>query len=246
MNRVVFVDTRCYKDLSFLDKINLKEGDYAFIPVLNRRQISMFAAVERSYEVGFCFREELRDVDSFISDAAYSLLEMFANKCCSIEIITQDIMLWDSLVDMHKRLPYSSSSLCWLNRSTRKGTVSPKEREDGSQRRKVTLDESKITLDKSGVTFNTVNIFNYNLTKLKSQYGKVTKASFEKYIYYFAMNFIKTKNVKEFYDLIGLVSDEIVKIELLEDFLKTVYDCHGEELFDLIKSEYAKAIQIIY
>lgn len=246
MNRVVFVDTRCYKDLSFLDKINLKEGDYAFIPVLNRRQISMFAAVERSYEVGFCFREELRDVDSFISDAAYSLLEMFANKCCSIEIITQDIMLWDSLVDMHKRLPYSSSSLCWLNRSTRKRDVSPKEREDGSQRRKVTLDESKITLDKSGVTFNTVNIFNYNLTKLKSQYGKVTKASFEKYIYYFAMNFIKTKNVKEFYDLIGLVSDEIVKIELLEDFLKTVYDCHGEELFDLIKSEYAKAIQIIY
>lgn len=239
MRRVVFVDTRFYNDLGFLDRINLKEGDYAFIPTLNRRQISMFATVERSYEVGFCFREELSDVDSFISDAAYSLLEMFANKCCSIEIITQDIMLWDSLVDMHKRLPYSSSSLCWLNRSTRKRDVSPKEREDGSQRRKVTL-------DKSGVTFNTVNIFNYNLTKLKSQYGKVTKASFEKYIYYFAMNFIKTKNVKEFYDLIGLVSDEIVKIELLEDFLKTVYDCHGEELFDLIKSEYAKSIQLIY
>lgn len=253
MSRVVFVDTRFYKDLSFLDKINLKEGDYAFIPVLNRRQISMFAAVERSYEVGFCFREELRDVDSFIGDAAYSLLEMFANKCCSIEIITQDIMLWDSLVDMHKRLPYSSSSLCWLNRSTRKRDVSPKERETSFKRREdssdtvvANLDESKITLDKSGVTFNTVNIFNYNLTKLKSQYGKVTKASFEKYIYYFAMNFIKTKNVKEFYDLIGLVSDEIVKIELLEDFLKTVYDCHGEELFDLIKSEYAKAIQLIY
>lgn len=26
MNRVVFVDTRFYKDLNFLDKINLKEG----------------------------------------------------------------------------------------------------------------------------------------------------------------------------------------------------------------------------
>ena len=239
MNRVVFVDTRFYNDLSFLDRLNLKEGDYVFIPALNKRHISMFAGVKKVYEVAVCFREELRDVSSFIYNVACNLLEEFADKCCSIQIITQDMFLWDSLVDMNSRLlsPLSSSSLSWLNRGTEKKTVFPKE--DGTQRRKVTL-------DKSGVTFNTVNIFNYNLTKLKSQYGKVTKASFEKYIYYFAMNFIKTKNVKEFYDLIGLVSDEIVKIELLEDFLKTVYDCHGEELFDLIKSEYAKAIQLIY
>lgn len=238
MRRVVFVDTRFYNDLGFLDRINLKEGDYAFIPTLNRRQISMFATVERSYEVGFCFREELSDVDSFISDAAYSLLEMFANKCCSIEIITQDIMLWDSLVDMHKRLPYSSSSLCWLNRSTRKRDVSPKEREDGSQRRKVAL-------DKSGVTFNAVNLFNYNLTKLKSQYGKVTKSDFEKYVHCFARNFIKHKNLKDFYDSIGLVSNGVVRVELLEDFLKTIYDCHGVVLFNLIKEDYARLVKVV-
>lgn len=238
MCRVVFVDTRFYNDLGFLDRINLKEGDYAFIPALNRRHINMFVGMNRSYEVAVCCREELRDVDSFVCDAAYNVIETFANKGCSIEIVTQDKVLCNTLLDMNRRLS-SSSSLSWVNRATDKKTVFPKEREDGTQRRKVTL-------DKSGVTFNAVNIFNYNLTKLKSQYGKVTKASFEKYIYYFAMNFIKTKNVKEFYDLIGLVSDEIVKIELLEDFLKTVYDCHGEELFDLIKSEYAKSIQLIY
>ena len=238
MRRVVFVDTRFYNDLGFLDRINLKEGDYAFIPALNRRHINMFVGMNRSYEVAVCCREELRDVDSLVCDAAYNVIETFVDKGCSIEIVTQDKVLCNTLIDMNRRLS-SSSSLSWVNRATDKKTVSPKEREDGSQRRKVTL-------DKSGVTFNTVNIFNYNLTKLKSQYGKVTKASFEKYIYYFAMNFIKTKNVKEFYDLIGLVSDEIVKIELLEDFLKTVYDCHGEELFNLIKSEYAKAIQLIY
>lgn len=236
MRRVVFVDTRFYNDLGFLDRINLKEGDYAFIPALNRRHINMFVGMNRSYEVAVCCREELRDVDSFVCDAAYNVIEMFVDKGCSIEIVTQDKVLCNTLIDMTRRLS-SSSSLSWVNRATDKKTVSPKE--DGTQRRKVTL-------DKSGVTFNAVNIFNYNLTKLKSQYGKVTKASFEKYIYYFAMNFIKTKNVKEFYDLIGLVSDEIVKIELLEDFLKTVYDCHGEELFDLIKSEYAKSIQLIY
>ena len=240
MNRVVFIDTRFYNDLSFLDRLNLKEGDYVFIPALNKRHISMFAGVKKVYEVAVCFREELRDVSSFVYNVACNLLEEFADKCCSIQIITQDMFLWDALVDMNGRLlsPLSSSSLSWLNRGTEKKTVSPKEREDETQRRKVTL-------DKSGVTFNAVNLFNYNLTKLKSQYGKVTKLDFEKYVYCFARNFIKHKNLKDFYDSIGLVSNGVVRLELLEDFLKTIYDCHGVELFNLIKEEYAKLIKVV-
>lgn len=238
MNRVVFVDTRFYNDLGFLDRLNLKEGDYAFIPALNKRHINMFVGMNRSYEVAVCCREELRGVDSFIYDAAYNVMETFANKCCSIEIITQDMALCDTLLDMHKRIssPLSPSSLSWINRATDKKTVFPKE--DGTQRRKVTL-------DKSGVTFNAVNLFNYNLTKLKSQYGKVTKSDFEKYVLCFARNFIKHKNLKDFYDSIGLVSNEVVRVELLEDFLKTIYDCHGVELFNLIKVDYAKLVKLV-
>ena len=236
MNRVVFVDTRFYNDLGFLDRINLKEGDYAFIPALNKRHINMFIGMNRSYEVAVCFREELRDVDSFVCDAAYNVIETFADKGCSIEIVTQDKVLCNTLLDMNRRLS-SSSSLSWVNRATDKKTVSPKEREDETQRRKVTL-------DKSGVTFNAVNIFNYNLTKLKSHYGKVTKLDFEKYVYCFARNFIKHKNLKDFYDSIGLVSNGVVSVELLEDFLKTIYDCHGVVLFNLIKEDYARLVKV--
>ena len=237
MRRVVFVDTRFYNDLGFLDRINLKEGDYAFIPALNKRHINMFIGMNRSYEVAVCCREELSGVYPFICDAAYNVIEEFADKHFSIEIITEDIALWDTLVDMHRRLssPLSSSSLSWLNRGTEKKTVSPKE--DGTQRRKVAL-------DKSGVTFNAVNLFNYNLTKLKSQYGKVTKSDFEKYVHCFARNFIKHKNLKDFYDSIGLVSNGVVRVELLEDFLKTIYDCHGVALFNLIKEDYARLVKV--
>mgnify|MGYP004492612893 CR=1 FL=1 len=236
MNRVVFVDTRFYNDLGFLDRINLKEGDYAFIPALNKRHINMFIGMNRSYEVAVCCREELRDVDSFVCDAAYNVIETFADKGCSIEIVTQDKVLCNTLLDMNRRLS-SSSSLSWVNRATDKKTVFSKEREDGTQRRKVTL-------DKSGVTFNAVNIFNYNLTKLKSHYGKVTKLDFEKYVYCFARNFIKHKNLKDFYDSIGLVSNGVVSVELLEDFLKTIYDCHGVVLFNLIKEDYARLVKV--
>ncbi len=202
MNRVVFVDTRFYKDLNFLDKINLKEGDYAFIPLLDKKHVGEFLGLKRSYEIEFCCKGELDDVDSFIGDAAYSLLERFADVYCSIEIVTPNRTLGETIEAIGSSFS-PTASLHWLNIPIKKQDVSSIKGDFISRGREATL-------DKSGIIFNAVNDFNYNLTKLKSQYGTVTKSDFEKYVYYFAMHFIKNKNIKEFYDLIELVSNEVV------------------------------------
>lgn len=251
MNRVVFVDTRFYKDLTFLDKINLKEGDYAFIPLLNSDNFVEFTDFDRSYEIGFCCQEELDNEDFFINNAVYSLLRKFYNVYCRIEIITPDRALLEAIEDVDLRFP-ARASLHWVNIPVKKKEANPQgvkvkveRREADTKMGEAKTERREVKLDRSGITFNPVNDFNYNLTKLKSQYGVVTQSDFEKYVYHSAMNFIKNKDLKEFYDLIGLVSNKVVSVELLEDFLKTIYDCHGELLFSLIKLEYVNLLKLI-